>query len=163
MKNKYLTIKEFAEAAHITPQSLYKRLAAEQDELKRFFKEIDGKKYLSETALKALYNIDIEQEEAAEAEEETAAARENKFIEILKEQLEAQRKDIEEKNKLIDRLAAQLEKEQQLLHQEQQLNLLNHQKILELEAAKNAAEEAPKEEETPVKSGFFSRLFKFKK
>lgn len=156
MKDKYLSIKEFAAAAHITPQGIYKRLAAEQDDLQNFFKEIDGKKYICKSALKALYDVDIEQEEAAEAaEEEAAAAHENKIIEILKEQIEAQRKDIEDKNKQIDRLSSQLEKEQQLLFQEQQLNLLNNQKILALEAA---AAEAPKAE----KKGFLRRLFGFK-
>lgn len=153
MGAEFLTIKEFAAAAGITVQSIYKRLNNKEDELQAFYKEQGGKKYISAAALSVIYNKEEKQHEEAPTESKTT---ESQIIEILREQIEAQRKDIEEKNKLIDTLAAQLEREQQLLNQEQQLNLVNTQKILALEAA--ATEEANIEiptEETKRK-GIFS-------
>ena len=152
MGAEFLTIKEFAAAAGITVQSIYKRLNNKEDELQAFYKEQGGKKYISAAALSAVYNKEQEQQEETPTESKTT---ESQIIEILREQIEAQRKEMEEKNKLIDTLAAQLEREQQLLNQEQQLNLVNAQKILALEAAAKPTEETKKK-------GIFS-IFKRKK
>lgn len=141
MEAEFITIKEFAAAAGITVQSIYKRLNNKNDELQPFYKEQDGKKYISIAALSAIYKKEYQPKEEKQDSSSTA---ESKIIEILREQIEAQRKDIEEKNKLIDTLAAQLEREQQLLNQEQQLNLVNHQKILALEAANKPKEKKKK-------------------
>lgn len=54
MNNDLLTIQEFAEAANVTPQAVYKRL--NQEDLKPFLQVIDGKKYLSKDALNLFTN-----------------------------------------------------------------------------------------------------------
>lgn len=154
MPKEWLSIKDFAVAAGVSQQSIYKRLSNSEDELCAFLKEIDGKKYIEAAALAAVYKKEQQPHEA-----ETQAPEDNntnQVIAILREQLEAQRKDIEEKNKLIDRLSSQLEREQQLLCQEQQLNLANTQKILALEAAAATephTSEAPEQVEIITEDG----------
>ena len=154
MGKDFLSIKDFAEAAGFTPQGIYKRLKDETDELQQYCKEIDGKKFISAAALSAIFNKEYKPHEQEQPKDESSST--DKVIEILKEQIEAQRKDIEEKNNLINTLAAQLENSQKLISQEQQLNYANTQKILALEAAaeeREAAAAAPIETE---KKGFFS-------
>lgn len=53
----YIPIKEFAEAAGITHQSVYKRLNKQEDPLKRYLKTIRGKRYLDRSALFEIYGI----------------------------------------------------------------------------------------------------------
>ena len=156
MSSDLLSIKDFAAAAGVSQQSIYKRLNNSEDELCSFLREIDGKKYIIAAALYAIYKKEYQQTEAEpQAPEAPEEDNTSKIIEILREQLEAQRKDIEEKNKLIDRLSTQLEREQQLLCQEQQLNLANTQKILALEAAAAAEPQAP---EAPEQSEIITEL-----
>jgi uncharacterized protein YukE len=156
MEQKYISFKEFAEYAGVTVQSLYKRLKKETDELQPFYKKIDGKSCLCVSALMAVYKKEYQpkEEKEAKAEEQTN----NKLIDILQEQLEAQRKDIEAKNKTIESLLQQLDTQQQLLCQEQQLNMINTQKILMLESAaaetpiEAEAADLTIEEETPIEA-----------
>lgn len=157
----FLSIKDFAEAAGKTQQAIYKRIANVDDELQQFVKVIDGKKCISAAALTAIYNIPLKQEQQPQEQSKEESSM-GKVVDILKEQIEAQRKDIEEKNDLINKLTVQLENSQKLISQEQQLNYANTQKILALEAAaaekEEAAAAAPRETQ---KKGFFS-LFRKK-
>lgn len=160
MGNDFLSVSEFAKAAGFTPQGIYKKLADTENELHRFCRKENGKTVISASALAAIFDKEYKPQEQEQPKAEEAQST-DKIIEILKEQIEAQRKDIEEKNKLIDRLATQLETEQRLLHQEQQLNYANTQKILALEAAaeeKEAASAMPTEEKK--KKSIFSWLRK---
>ena len=159
MGKDFLSIKDFAEAAGFTPQGIYKRLSDEENELHRFCRKENGKTVISAAALAAIFNKEYKPHEQEQPKDESSST--DKVIEILKEQIEAQRKDIEEKNNLINTLAAQLENSQKLISQEQQLNYANTQKILALEAAaeeREAAAAMPIEKE---KKGFFS-IFKRK-
>ena len=58
MQGDYISIREFAESAGVTQQSIYKRLQNKNDELQPFYKKIDGKKYISLSALSAIYKIE---------------------------------------------------------------------------------------------------------
>lgn len=158
MEIEFLSIKDFAEAAGKTQQAIYKRIANTADELQQFIKVIDGKKCISAAALTAIYNIPLEQQPPQEQPKEESSM--GKVVDILKEQIEAQRKDIAEKNDLINNLSLQLENALKLVSQEQQLNYANTQKILALEAAAAEKEEAAAIIETQ-KKGFFS-LFRKK-
>lgn len=158
MEIEFLSIKDFAEAAGKTQQAIYKRIANTDDELQQFIKVIDGKKCISAAALTAIYNIPLKQQPPQEQPKEESSM--GKVVDILKEQIEAQRKDIAEKNDLINNLSLQLENALKLVSQEQQLNYANTQKILALEAAAAEKEEAAAIIETQ-KKGFFS-LFRKK-
>lgn len=154
LENKYLSVAEFAAAAGVTQQSVYKRLNKKNDELQPFVKEQNGKRVISAAAITAIYKKPLQQEQPPTEQKEESSL--DKIIDILQQQIEAQRKDIAEKNLQIERLSSQLEKEQESLQREQQLHLLTNQKLLALEAAAAEAEEAadiPKEE-TKKKSIF---------
>lgn len=121
MNTRYLTIKEFAEKAKVSPQIIYKRIQDKNNSLYPFLKVIDGKKYISEEALKIIYNISAESGQESE--------KENNVIELLK-------KELESKNEQINTLLNQLTEAHTLINQQQQLHLLDKQKIKELEEAK---------------------------
>ena len=68
------------------------------------------------------------------------------MIDMLKEQLEAKDKQIENLQKLLD--------------QEQQLNAMNQQKILALETKLEEPNETDPEESDEIPKGFWTRFFK---
>ena len=160
MEIEFLSIKDFAEAAGKTQQAIYKRIANTADELQQFIKVIDGKKCISAAALTAIYNIPLKQEPQPQEQPKEESSM-GKVVDILKEQIEAQRKDIAEKNDLINNLSLQLENALKLVSQEQQLNYANTQKILALEAAAAEKEEAAAAIIETQKKSFFS-LFRKK-
>lgn len=140
MKKEFFSIKEFAAAAGVSQQSIYKRLNSENDELQQFLKIVDNKKYISAKALSAIYNINEQQEPPEFVTEENSN---NNILDILKEQLEGQRKDIEDKNQQIKDLMERLAEANKIINQQQQLHLLDKQKILELESASISASLSP--------------------
>lgn len=160
MEIEFLSIKDFADAAGKTQQAIYKRIANAADDLQQFIKVIDGKKCISAAALTAIYNIPLKQEPQPQEQPKEESSM-GKVVDILKEQIEAQRKDIAEKNDLINNLSLQLENALKLVSQEQQLNYANTQKILALEAAAAEKEEAAAAIIETQKKGFFS-LFRKK-
>ena len=124
MEKEYLSIKEFSERAKVSQQSIYKRIGNKSDSLFPFLKIINGKKYLSVSALTSIYNIDKESPQETESN--------NKIIEMLEN-------EIENKNKQIETLLNQLTDAHNLINQQQQLHLLDKQKILELEESQSAS------------------------
>ena len=160
MEIEFLSIKDFAEAAGKTQQAIYKRIANTADDLQQFIKVIDGKKCISAAALTSIYNIPLKQEPQPQEQPKEESSM-GKVVDILKEQIEAQRKDIAEKNDLINNLSLQLENALKLVSQEQQLNYANTQKILALEAAAAEKEEAAAAIIETQKKSFFS-LFRKK-
>lgn len=141
MNTEYLSIKEFAKAAAVSQQSVYKRLSKADDELQRFVKVIEKKKYINVAALSVIYSVDYQPKEAT-----PAAVPDSPFYELLKEQLEGQRREIEEKDRQISQLMEQLATAHRLIDQQQQLTALNQKRIIELEAATGKKEEAPAED-----------------
>ena len=135
---EYLGVKEFAERVQKSEQSVYKRLRNKNDKIQQYVKLKDGKKIIAAAAIDNLYNNDcIEYEEIKEEEK---PLQDNEIINILKEQIEQQRKEIEFKNKQLEDLTEQLkassEREtnyQTLLNQQQQLTAAEKQKVLLLE------------------------------
>ena len=154
MNTEYLSIKEFAKAAAVSQQSVYKRLSKADDELQRFVKEVEKKKYINVGALAVLYSVDYKPKKAV-----AAADSDSPIFELLKEQLEGQRKDIEEKDRQIAQLMEQVATAHRLIDQQQQLAALDRKRILELEAAaaekgaapaEGRAEAAAEKEEAPA-------------
>lgn len=118
MEKEYLSIKEFADRANVSQQSIYKRIANKNDSLYPFLKIINRKKYICVSALLSIYNIDNENPQPKQEDKN--------IIEILE-------KEIESKNKQIETLLNQLTEAHTLINQQQQLHLLDKQKIKELE------------------------------
>lgn len=137
MENEFLNIKDFAASAGVSVQSVYQRLKKKKDILQDYVKEIDGKTMISSVAIQEVY---IEKKQ-------NYTIKEPQEIEHLKERIEEQKEQLKEKDSMINNLTEQLKTKDDLinslmeqiktqtnlLNQEQQLNLLNQQKILMLE------------------------------
>lgn len=179
MKTEYITIKEFAEMAGVSQQSIYKRLNKKDNPLQPYFKEVEGKKFLRKTAL-ALYEVEYaadiedelpEKEPEIKPEEKAAAAaakpkekRDNneRLLDLLEQQLREKDKQLMEKDrqllekdKQLSSLLDRLEEANQIINQQQQLTALDKKTILEIDEKEETAVEPLKEPELPRKKGFF--------
>jgi len=152
-----LTIKEFAEVAKVSPQSIYKRLKKKDNPIQAYMIEEGEQIFLRSEALAELYRIEIEkttsqpslkveqpkieskekQENATKVKEDIEQTASFKVIEILREQIEAQRKDIENKNKQIEELNNRLAETTLLLDQQQKLSIADKKQLLLLEEKNN--------------------------
>ena len=145
----YISIKEFSQMAKVSQQSIYKRMRKEDNPLNKFIKLGEkGKPVISTDAL-ALYDkekiIIDEAEPPAEKDNKPASNNiVNEVIEILREQLEEERKQkqalqemLVSKDNQINELLKRLEETTKALDQQQQLCALDKQKILELESGRN--------------------------
>lgn len=150
---KFIPIKEFAELAGVSTQSIYKRIKKADNPIQPFIKQEGNQFTIDKVALQVLYKVEVEEttnqqgfkveNPLLEAQEKDGEKKENaeekenaslKVINILQEQLEAQRKDIESKNNLIAELNNRLAESQRMLDQQQKLSIIDKQRILELEA-----------------------------
>lgn len=161
MNSEYISISDFAAAAGVSQQSIYKRLQNKEDELQHFYKKIGGKKYISKIALTSIYGEAAEQEETPQENPKEEKAADDVLLTMLQQQLEVMQRELEIKNKQIENLNDRLAEANNLINQQQQLQLLDKQKIAALEAAAEEAEET-KQEEEPKKRVFFG-LFKKRK
>ncbi len=59
-EDQYLSVKEFAQAAGVSVQAVYKRLSKD---LKPFVNEVEGRKVIDKRALKEVYGKDQEDQE----------------------------------------------------------------------------------------------------
>lgn len=138
MDEKYYSVSEFAELVNVSVQSIYQRIKKTDDDIHRYIKFQKGKRYISEKAVE-IYNKDLNT--CGDVREEKAENNQNEIAEIYKKQVEYLTAEIEVKNKQIEelqeRLKASSEREtnyQQLLNQQQQLNGIDKQRVLQLEA-----------------------------
>ena len=77
--NKFLSVKEFAERAAVSVQSVYKRINKPDDIINKYTQTIDKKIYISERAIEDIYNNSVaEPAEPAEPAAPVAPA-ENAF------------------------------------------------------------------------------------
>lgn len=119
VEQDFLDVKEFAAAVGVSVQAIYKRLKKDDDVLNNYVSSVSGKTMISASAINDVFNIKgyVEPQE----------------IEQLKERIEEQKEQLKAKDDLINSLMEQIKTQTNLLNQEQQLNLLNQQKILMLE------------------------------
>lgn len=132
-EKEYLSVKEFAAAAGITTQAVYKQL---NNQLQGRFKA-DGKKKLIEKSALSLFEKKDEQPVANQLQTE------------LYNQL---RNQLQEKD-------AQIALLQKLLDQEQQLNLVANKRVLELENRTRLLEDQTKVLEAEANKTWIQRLF----
>lgn len=132
MQERYLSIKEFAECAKVSVQSVYKRINKDDDIIHKFIKIKDGKKIISSSAIEQIYNNDSGQYE--EIKEEKAAPEED-IILLLKKEIDIKNEQIEKLNKQLEESGKREERYQELLENQQKLAAMDRQKILQLESA----------------------------
>lgn len=154
MGKDLLTVKEFAELAGVSVQSIYKKLGKENNPIQRYLKEVKGVKYIERRAYEILYSagssgITAEQDHRQPEEEQQPPQREeaetppppksstDRILDILEQQLEEQRRQLQEKDKQIaaqteqiNSLLARLEESSQIINQQQQLTAMNVKALL---------------------------------
>ena len=124
MEQEYLTIKEFAERAGVTPQAIYKRLGNMQDYIR-----MDGKKKrISADALNLFTNV----EKTVEKQEDTATVELlKKTIDMLEKQLEIKDSQINELNDRLKETSRRLEESHILIDQSQKLHAVTEVKQID--------------------------------
>ena len=104
MKTEYLSIKDFAERAGVSQQSLYKRLNKLNNQLNNYIKLVDNQKMIDIRALQEVYGIEVEQpiqpniqpvEQPIQPLLQAEIEEKNDLIEFLKDQLKAKDEQIE--------------------------------------------------------------------
>lgn len=169
MKTDYITIKEFAEIAGVSQQSIYKRLNKKDNPLQPYFKEVDGKKFLRRSALDLYEAAAAEVSQPEKDPEEKPAAKvvkekkdnTERLLDLLEQQLnekdkQLQEKDrqLQEKDKQLNSLLQRLEEANKIIDQQQQLTAIDKKSMIEIEEKGEAA--ADPKEEPERKKGFFS-------
>ena len=177
MEKDLLTVKEFAELAGVSVQSIYKKLGKANNPIQRYLKVVDGVKYIERRAYAILYSSAPAPTAAEEAppaivEEQTPPqpgeseappppkSSTDRILDILEQQLEEQRRQLQEKDKQIaaqteqiNSLLARLEESSQIINQQQQLTAMNVKALTGGESKEEPAavevEPQPEAEETP--------------
>lgn len=157
-ENQYLSIKDFAQAAGVSVQSVYKRLNQVENPLNQYLNLIDGKKMLDIKALKDVYGIEVEQpvEQPLNRNSQPDSTRDT-AIKALSQQLEVLQDQIKSKDQQIEELNQRLKESMQLLDQQQKLTAIAEQKVMMLEQQSTDQEEDPKEPES--KKSWWKRIF----
>ena len=132
-KMDLMTIKEFAAAAGVTQQAIYKQVG---NKLQNYVVQVDNRKMLKVQALKEVYGIEVEEYTSTvkqkvgndfnQVEQPSETQENDKIVDILE-------KELQEKNQQIADLPRQIESLTKLVDQQQQLSLMDRKKILELE------------------------------
>ena len=149
MEKNLLTVKEFADLAGVSVQSIYKKLGKANNPIQRYLKVVDGVKYIERRAYAILYSSAPAPTAAEEAppaivEEQTPPqpgeseappppkSSTDRILDILEQQLEEQGRQLQEKDKQIaaqadqiNSLLARLEESSQIINQQQQLTAMN--------------------------------------
>lgn len=133
-EDQYLSVKDFAQAAGVSVQSVYKRLNQVENSLNQYLNLIDGKKMLDIKALKDVYGIEVEQpvEQPLNRNSQPDSTRDT-AIKALSQQLEVLQDQIKSKDQQIEELNQRLKESMQLLDQQQKLTAIAEQKVMMLE------------------------------
>ena len=137
MKNKYISVSEFAKAAGVSKQAVYSRMKSQ--DLNKFIKLDNGKKLITTKALEFFNKSSFNQVE------QDLESTEREYIESLKKQIEELQRDKQELYRLLD--------------QQQQLTAQANATIKLLQAPKEEAAFIQQEKQEQKKQGFFARLF----
>lgn len=149
-----LSVKEIADIVGVTEQSVYKRISKVDNPIQPFVVKEGNQLRIRKSAIELVYRkkVDntttqpslegvkkVEKETENETEQQTEkgnaipSASYEKIIDILRQQLEANQKEMEEKNNIIRALNERLAEQSQMLNQQQKLSALDKQQILELD------------------------------
>ena len=147
---EYISIKEFAARAEVSPQAIYKRLNQVGNQLNNYVKPVGNQRMLNIRALQDVYGVEVDNQNQP-VEQPVVNSNQPDQIRMLQEQLnikdqqlreqaEREQKKDEQIRKLQDQLIeqdqrhhGQIKAMQELLSQEQKLHLLSVQRVQELE------------------------------
>ena len=153
MDKEFLSIKDFADKVGVSVQAIYKRVNNENDKIQPYLRKVKGKVCVDNKAIEELFKTNNLNQELNQVEKVYKIPGEYnqegfyKVLDVLNEQIVAYRKEIETKDKQIADLLELMKNNTQVLSQQQELNLMDKRKILQLESA-----------EDKKKSRFFSWL-----
>jgi len=124
LEQKYLTIRQFAEAVGKSQQAIHQQL---ETRLKSYVKVIDKRKYIDNTAIREVFGIDDFKEKSSDLSSDLTSIQatlqvKNEMIENLKQQISGLIFDKEKLNEQLTVKDDQIKKLQKLLDQEQQLH-----------------------------------------
>lgn len=147
---EYISIKEFAARAGVSPQAVYKRLNQVDSQLINYIKQVGNQRMLNIQALQDIYGIEVDNQNQP-VEQPVVNFNQPDQIRLLQEQLNVKDQQLREqaeqeqkKDEQIRMLQEQLIEQdqrhheqiqtmQELLSQEQKLHLLSVQRVQELE------------------------------
>ena len=153
-ENQYLTIKDFAQAAGVSVQAVYKRLNQVKNPLNQYLNLIDGRKMLDIKALKDLYGVEVEQpvEQPLNQNSQPDPTCDT-VIKALNQQLGVLQDQLKSKDQQIEELNQRLKESMQLLDQQQKLTAIAEQKVMMLE------QQSADQEEPESKKSWWRRIF----
>lgn len=159
---EYITIKEFAARAGVSPQAIYKRLNQVDNPLNNYIKQVGNQRMLNIQALHDIYGIEVDNQnqpveqpvgnsnQPDQAQDQIRMLQDQVSIkdQQLREQAERDQKKDEQIRMLQEQLIEQdqrhheqLQTMQELLSQEQKLHLLSVQRVQELEDQEAAVQQ----------------------
>lgn len=180
MDDRLLTVKEFAEIAGVSVQSVYKKMMKKDHPIQRFINPVEGVKYIRSSALDLLY-----QKPPAKADEKSEAPRPepsdkqpqdssmDRLLSILETQLEDQRRQLQEKDRIISKqaehitaLLQRLEDVTRAIDQQQQLTAISVKALTaspdpvpEPDTGSEPVQPMDAAAESTERRGFFRRIF----
>ena len=152
METEYLSIKDFAKRAGVSQQAIYKQV---ERKLNNYVKMVENQKMIDIRALQEVYGVEVEQpiqpknepvEQPIQPNFDSILSQNQQMIDMLKEQLEAKDKQIENLTKLLD--------------QAQMLNAMDKKKIEALENKLEEPNETDPKESDEQQKGFWAKIFK---
>lgn len=135
LTNKFISVKEFAKLAGVSPQSIYKQVGKK---LSIYSTKVDNRVKIDISALWEVYGIESYQ--PIQPEVSTDSTNDSTEVEqapdIIQEYIQTLKKEIEEKNEQIKKFQEETSELRKLLDQEQQLRLVESQRNIELQEPK---------------------------
>ena len=165
-KNELLTVQQFADAAGISKQAVYKAL---NNKLMPYVQLFDGKKMLNNKALREVYGVEVEQPDNPSLNNQSQPmdaliAMLQKELDAKNEQISAQQRQLEAKDRQIEQLTSALDHTTSSLQAAQALHAGTMQQQLVAPDTTTTAtvEEVPEKGETEHKKGkgLFTRWWK---
>lgn len=167
-EQEYMTVKEFAAAAGVTEQAVYKQL---NNKLSTYSTTLNGKKVLKIEALKEYKSKEVETELSQKLSETEGKVNQLKEqlqqqkVDELSRQVEELKEQLRTKDQQIGSLHDLLKESQEALSRQQQLTAIQEKRITELtasdpETATTVDPEEPEAEQTAAgeKKGLFRRI-----
>lgn len=162
-KNNMLGVKEFAERAGVSQQAVYKQL---NTRLKPYVELVEGRKLIAEQALFEIYGIEVKQTSNQENNQphNPSSTENNPLYDILREELTAKNRQIEQLQSQVAQLTSALEnttaslRAAQALHAGTMKQQLLPNPSTEEECCEDPAEPAAPEQPTK-KLSLWERLF----
>lgn len=132
----YLTVKEYAEAAAISPQAVYKQL---NTRLKGCSTQVEKQTYIEAASLDKFY--ENEQSTQVEQVEQPRVESDNEKIKQLEDMIEFLKTEITQKNNQIESLNTRLKEALESVSQEQKLHLYTQNRLQGIEKKEDHTEE----------------------